>query len=400
VATKRTVEKKSCPHCKASLAERGRFCSHCGRPLETAAETEGLYTWALEDLFEIARTLSSTLDLDALLKKIGQAAEKLTNAEASSILLLDEDRKHLYFKVATGEKGGAVKRLTVPVGKGLAGWVAEQWKPVIVNDTARDDRFMKDMDKATGFVTRSILAVPVMLGGDLIGVCEAINKKGRGEFDAADRNILQNLANFAAVSIVNARLAENQQNFFTNMIEVLTTAIEARDPRTLGHPSRVAELACAIGRRLGIEGQAYRDLYYGALLHDVGMIALNHRVLTDQATIMAQERSVERIHPVLGWELLKDVKMMRGVLPIVRHHHEHWDGSGHPDRLAGEKIPLAARVICLVEYLEELRLSGVKDPELGPMQVQLARNGNGTKFDPKVVEAYLAIADQPQGVSR
>jgi HD-GYP domain-containing protein (c-di-GMP phosphodiesterase class II) len=396
MATQGRSDEPTCPHCRASLPEAGRFCPQCGRALESSRETEGVYTWAMEDLFEIARTLSSTLDLDVLLKKIGKAAEKLTDAEASSILLLDDDRKNLYFKTATGEKGHAVKKFTVPVGTGLAGWVAREWKPVIVNDVSKDDRFMKKMDDSTGFVTRSVLAVPLMLGGELVGVCEAINKRAAGGFDTADRNILQNLANFAAVSIMNARLVETQQNFFTNMIEILTAAIEARDPRYLGHPSRVAELACAIGRKLGVEGQAYRDLYYGSLLHDIGMIALNHRVLTEQATLLAQERSVERIHPVLGAELLKDVRMLHGILPVVRHHHEHWDGSGHPDRLAGERIPLAARILCLVEYLEDLRLSGVQEPELAPMQLQMARNGSGGKFDPRVVEAYLAVTAAPQ----
>jgi len=387
----------ACPHCKAALDVKGRYCYACGRPLESSAETQGVYTWAHEDLFEIARTLSSTLDLDVLLKKIGQAAEKLTDSEASSILLLDDDRKNLYFKAATGEKSNIIRRFTVPVGTGIAGWVAQQWKPVVVNDVSKDERFSNKMDNSTGFVTRSVLAVPVNMGGDLIGVCEAINKRGGG-FAEADVKILQNLSNFAAVSITNAKLAENQQNFFTNMIEILTAAIEARDPRYLGHPSRVAELACAIGRKMGIEGQAYRDLYYGALLHDIGMIALNHEVLMDQATLLSRERSAERIHPVLGAELIKGVKLLRGVVPIVRHHHELWDGTGHPDRQAGEKISLPARIICLMEHLEELRLSGVKDPELGPMQIQLAKNGAGSKFDPKVVETYLSLVVPAQEV--
>jgi HD-GYP domain-containing protein (c-di-GMP phosphodiesterase class II) len=368
-----------------------------GRPKdERDAEMDEFSHAKIDELFEIARTLSSTLDLDVLLKKIGQAAERLTQAEASSILLLDDDRKNLYFKVATGEKSHIVRKFTVPVGTGLAGWVAESWKPVIVNDVSKDDRFMKAMDNSTGFVTRSVLAVPLLMGGDIIGVCEAINKKGKKGFSSADEKLLQNLANFAAVSIMNARLNENQQNFFTNMIEILTAAIESRDAKNMGHPSRVAEMACAIGRRLGVEGQAYRDLYYGALLHDLGMIAVNHQALLDQAVLYGSDRNVERLHPVLGAELVKGVKLLRGVVPVLRHHHELWDGTGHPDRLSGERIPLSARIICLLEHLEEIRFTGVKEPELTSMQIQLAKNGAGTKFDPKVVEAYLALVVHPQ----
>jgi response regulator RpfG family c-di-GMP phosphodiesterase len=104
---------------------------------------------------------------------------------------------------------------------------------------------------------------------------------------------------------------------------------------------------------------------------------------------------VEKIHPVLGAELIKNIKMMRRIVPLVRHHHEHWDGSGHPDRLAGEQIPLGARIICLIENLEELRFAGIKDPELTAMQIQMAKNGSGNRFDPKVVETYLSLTEVP-----
>src|SRR5690349_14151304 len=104
MTVKKPVKPEKCPHCAQELQLAGKFCYHCGRSLETSQDTEGVYTWAMEDLFEIAKALTSTLDLDLLLKKIGQASERLTGAEASSILLLDDDRKNLYFKTATGAK--------------------------------------------------------------------------------------------------------------------------------------------------------------------------------------------------------------------------------------------------------------------------------------------------------
>ncbi len=391
------MAKTECPHCQKPLTVKGRFCYECGRAMESSSDTEGVFTWALEDLFQIARTLSATLDLDLLLKKIGQAAEKLTDSEASSILLLTDDRKSLYFKTATGVKGQVVRKFTVPVGTGVAGWVAEKGEPVIVNDVSKDARFANTMDKNTGFVTKSILAVPLLVGGDLIGVCEAINKRGKGGFVPSDKNILQNLANFAAVSIMNARLAENQKNFFTNMLEILTMAMESAEPKAVGHPSRVAELACSIGRQMGIQGQAYKDLYYAALLHDIGMIALNHPNLREQALIMGRNQTPEYLHPVLGAELIKHVKILEGVVPTVRHHHELWDGSGHPDHLTGEQIPLASRIICLVEYMEEIRFSGLQGSELSAMQTRLAKEESGVKFDPQVVDAYLSLVSAGRG---
>jgi putative methionine-R-sulfoxide reductase with GAF domain len=289
----------------------------------------------------LAKEISFTRNVDLLLDQLVTRTAQVVRSEAASLYLLNTETLMLDFAIVKGHTSEALRNLNVHLrpGEGIAGWVAQHWKPDIVNDTAKDDRFMKVMDNTTGFVTRSVLAVPLMIGGELIGVAEAINKKDRGSFDESDKKILQNLANFAAVSITNAKLAENQKNFFTNMIEILTAAIEARDPRTMGHPTRVAALACAIGKKMGMEGESYRMLYYAGLLHDIGMIAVNHEVLMDQASLLARDRSVERVHPVLGAELIKGVKLFAGIVPLVRHHHELWDGTGYPDRLSGESIP-------------------------------------------------------------
>src|SRR4029077_2233151 len=128
-------------------------------------------------LFNLAKNLASTLDVDALLKRIGQSAEQLFSCEASAIMLLDTDGKHLFFKMATGEKGGMVTKFRIKVGEGIAGWVADKREPLLVNDVSKDNRFTGQHDEASGFKTRSALCVPMMTGGDLIGVAEVLNKK-------------------------------------------------------------------------------------------------------------------------------------------------------------------------------------------------------------------------------
>jgi putative methionine-R-sulfoxide reductase with GAF domain len=347
----------------------------------------------MDEFFEIARSLSATFDLDELLKRIGGAAERLTGAEASSILLLDETGKNLVFRLATGEKGRAIRKQLVPIDQGVAGWAAQNRKTLIVGDVSSDPRFSDRMDKVTGFTTRSILAVPMLSGTELIGVCEVLNKR-EGAFSASDESVLSGLANLAALSVVNARAAQDQRNFFAHMIELLTTVAEARDPRTRGHAVRTAHLACAIGRHLGIEGQGYRDLYYGALLHDVGVIALNDSQLVNEVATGLTDRTAERLHPLLGAELLKGITLLKGVVTLVRHHNEFFDGTGHPDRLMGEAIPLGARILCFVENVEELKLSGLSGDTLQARVDQMAKSGSGSRFDPKVVEAYFHVVEE------
>jgi GAF domain-containing protein len=162
-------------------------------------------TATLERLLEISSLLSSTLDLDELLATIMASATELTNAETSSLLLLDEDAGELTVEVATGKPGEAVARERVPAGRGIAGWVVEQGEPALVDDPHSDQRFYGEIDEKTGFETRSILAVPMTTRERTIGVIEAINKRA-GSFDDRDLRVTSALASQAAIAIDNARL--------------------------------------------------------------------------------------------------------------------------------------------------------------------------------------------------
>lgn len=342
-------------------------------------------------IFELARSLCSNQDVDSLLINISSAVERMTNSSAASILLLDAEKKQLVFRVATGEKGSAMKKFYVPVGKGIAGWVAEHKQPVIINDVLNDTRFSGQIDKSSGFSTKSILAIPMLIDDELIGVCEALNKV-EGEYTTEDQHILEGLASLAAATINNARVAEENRNFFTHTIEIIAMAIEGSDSKLTGHSYRVAELACRIGRQMGIEGEDYRTLYYAAILHDIGMLALHNLKYLPNVLSKTIERTPEKLHPLLGAELVKDIKLLSGTSSIIQHHHEYYDGSGHPDGLVGPDIPLASRILCLCEHLDELIVNGVAGDQLLARAKTLALEGSGTKFDKDVVDAYLSLA--------
>ncbi len=344
-----------------------------------------------DSIFELARALCASQDVDSLLGQISAAVERLTSSEAASILLLDAEKKQLVFRVATGEKGSSMKRFYVPMGKGVAGWVAEKGESVIINDVQSDTRFTGQIDKSSGFSTRSILAVPMVASGQMIGVCEALNKIG-GSYDPEDLKVLQNLAALAATVIVNARMSEDYRNFFTHMIEIITMAIEDGDSRRTGHSYRVAELSCRIGRQMGISGEAYRDLYYGAILHDIGMVAVHDLRFLPAIVSKTIERTPEKLHTLTGAQLVKDVRLLSSAAPIILHHHEYFDGTGHPDGLVGEDIPLPSRIVCLAEHLDELHMQGLAGDAYAEQAAQLAQDGSGSKFDPAVVDAFLALS--------
>ncbi len=352
------------------------------------------FATASTEIFELAGSLNSAADLDDLLGKIGEAAERLSDSEASSILLVTEDKKDLYFRVALGDKARAIKRLTIPIGQGIAGAVAKNLKPEMINDPKADPRFSGKFDKASGFQTRSLLCVPMIFQDELVGVLEVLNKR-TGPYTGEDVRLLSSLASLASVSVVNTKVIGEQKNFFSHVLEILSASIESSRPNMMGHPARSARLACAIGRQMGLEGYDYRMLYYAGLLHDIGYVALkNSRLLSEWGI----SQPLESLHPELSIKMLEGIKMIAGAIPLIRHHHESFDGKGFPSGIKGEEIALGARILNLVEAVEDLRMAGGEQSNLRSRAVKEVQEGAGTRFDPRVAEAFASLMDDPEGI--
>ena len=157
-------------------------------------------------LIELATQLNSTLDLDELLRLVMDSAAELLESETSSLLLLDEETDELIIKVATGDSGGAVTEHRIPADKGVAGWALQNQETVVINDTSTDDRFYQDVDAASGFTTRNLLAVPLLVKDRAVGVVEVLNKRDGMEYHDEDVALAGGLASLAAVAMDNAAL--------------------------------------------------------------------------------------------------------------------------------------------------------------------------------------------------
>ena len=176
-----------------------------------------------------------------------------------------------------------------------------------------------------------------------------------------------------------------QRNFFAHVTEILSTALDNHLDYHRGHGKRVAQLAHLIGRELGMSEDAMQRLHFAALLHDIGMLKL-------ERTQKMNARSCER-HSAIGARLLAPIVLWQELAPIVHSHHERWDGSGYPDGLAGDSIPLESRVISLADAFDSIashssyRVALSRDEAIGEI-----RECTGTQFDPKVVAAFVALA--------
>lgn len=370
-----------CHLCGSEREREGKYCARCGVSLsDSGGVAPTSPEWAAtEEFLDLSKALSSTLDLHLLLRKIDDSAIKLTGAAAGAIMLFGENRALLHFRSSSGEKTDIVKSLTVT--DGVAWWVSQNGVLARVDDVREDRRFTGVIDRVTGFKTENLLCVPVTLESEIIGVIEALNKVDGTGFTEQDEQLLSVLAAQATVAVKNTRLVTEQRNFFNHVIEMLVMAIESTLLVPEDHCWRVARLATAIGRKLDMQEQELQDLYYGAALHDLGMIKLReHGVL---------EKRQMKSHPILGANMVRDIDMLDGTESIICHHHEYIDGSGYPDGLRGREIPLSARIIALVESYEEAIL------ETGSQLISEIRikEGCAKLFDAVVVDTFLKLVD-------
>ncbi len=194
-------------------------------------------------IFEATRAIASTLRLSELLETVMRLASEVVRAESGSLLLMDHATGELYFDVALGDKGGALQQVRLKKGEGIAGWVAENLKPAVVNDVAKDPRWTRKADNKTQFQTKAILAVPMLVKDKLVGVMEAINRSDNSPFTDIDVQMLETFASQAAIAIENARLFESirqeKEKMSTILGEMIEGALllESSGKIVLGNPS-------------------------------------------------------------------------------------------------------------------------------------------------------------------
>lgn len=340
-------------------------------------------------LNEVGALLISSLDHNAVRLRAMEAITRLMRAETGSLLLLDRRRGELYFEVALGEKGKKLKEVRLRVGEGIAGWVAKHREPAVIPDVTKDARFQGSVDKRSKFRTRNMVCVPVIIKGQVIGVLQAINRIG-GQFTVEDMKLFQLFSNQAAIALDNARLYEEIKDAFYATSSALAEAIEKRDPYTGGHTKRVLEYCMAIAGHLHMPDEDIEVLRLSAVLHDIGKIGIEDRILRKDAPFDPDEAASMRMHPQFGAEILNHIPHLKDIMPGMLHHHERVDGLGYPAGLKDEAIPLTARIISVADAYDAMTSTRPYRKGLPPEDaLREIKKCAGRQFDIKVVNAFM-----------
>ncbi len=344
-------------------------------------------------LHDVGALLTSTLDQSVVRQRAMEAITKLMKAETGSLLLVDKEKNELFFEVALGDKGGVLKEIRLKMGEGIAGWVAEHNEPVIIHDVSKDKRFQGKMDAKSKFTTRDMVCVPVEIKGAVIGVLQAINSLG-GTFDDDDIKLFQLFSNQVAIALDNARLYGEMKETFYTTSEALAEAIEKRDPYTGGHTKRVLWYSLAIARHIGLDKDMIELVKLSAVLHDVGKIGIEDRILRKQSPLDDNEVASMKQHPVLGADILKHVPQLKDVLPGMFYHHERVDGLGYPKGLKAGEIPIIAKIISVADTYDAMTTTRPYRKGLPTgVAIDEIKKWSGRQFDESVVEAFIKAFD-------
>lgn len=366
-----------------------------GNEAATAIERADLYerTTALSRrLFELHRLdieLATHKELGSLIKAFAHNLERLVGASAVAVYL-DSGGEALEFAVTTGTAPSDVRTLSKTTTRTIAR-VIETGEPVEAHDRdGEDERTRKQLRR---FGHKTLLTQPLRAADRLVGVV-FVSWQELHKINSEERELLGVIAGIGGAQIRGLQLYKELDDAYLTTVGTLTATIDARDQYREDHQRRVAADAVALGERLGFSEPELRDLRYASLFHAIGKIAIPGAILAKRGPLTPDERAIVDEHPILGARILESIRFLRGVVPIVRSARERWDGTGYPDKIAGEAIPRAARALhVVVDYHAMLvdrpyRVALRKESALAELR-RLA----GSRYDPQIVNEFTAMIE-------
>lgn len=395
----------------AMIRKRGReefsqenlhLFSAIGELVGNALRRSGLYEQAVtrlqqvQALHDVDMAISASLDQNFSLQAILGHTIRLMEVDAASILLLNPDTLALEYKAGYGFiHPHSFEGMSIRLGESIAGQVALKQVTVTVDDLPHQAEYvMTERLRQEQFL--SMHAAPMMVKGQVIGVLQAFHRDiCPHDYEKVD--FLDALAAQAAIAVNNARMFSDLEKSnlelqlaYDATIEGWSLATDLRDKETEGHSLRVASLAVRLAELMGVSGKEIVHLRRGGLLHDIGKLAIPDSILFKPGPLDDDEWALMRLHPVRARDMLQRISFLKPALIIPLHHHEKYDGTGYPDGLSGEQIPLAARIFALIDVWDALtndrpyRKAWTADQALAYIREQ-----SGKHFDPQVVAVFL-----------
>lgn len=328
-----------------------------------------------------------------LLHSILNDAVQVLDAQRGAIVLAEGPEQKLKIRAtATGLSDRDAGRFHY--SQKLALRCFEQ-KESILCGSVNDDPDLATAQSIADGAMASVMCVHLRTPRRQLGVLHLDRSLMKDPFTKKDLHLADALAAHVSVAIECAQLLKYQRELFMKTIEVLAQAIELRDEYTGGHTARVKRFAMMLGRKLKLSDKDLERLEIGTLLHDIGKIGIHDAILRKPGQLSPEEFDEMKKHTTMGANFLHTIEELHPIIPIVRNHHERWDGTGYPDGLAGDSIPYLARIVAITDAFDAMTTARVYR-KARPVEAALADivKQSGTQFDPNCAAAFLSMRDE------
>jgi HD-GYP domain-containing protein (c-di-GMP phosphodiesterase class II) len=344
----------------------------------------------------IDSAIVGSFNLDATLDLLVHQAISQLGIDAAAILLFNQKMQTLEFAAGDGFRGEEIQQARVTLGQTYAGKAAAERKMVRFssNNMTNHSPQFESMIRNEGFI--EYYGLPLISKGNLKGVLEIFHRAPL-KSDPEWLDFMEMLSQQAAIAIDNSELFESLQQSnrelalaYDSTLEGWSHALDMRDKETEGHTQRVVELTLQLAIGMGVCEEESPHIRRGALLHDIGKMAIPDAILHKAGRLDKDEMEIMRKHPVFAYELISPISYLNRALDIPYYHHEKWDGSGYPHGLKGEEIPLAARIFAIVDVWDALRSDRPYRPAWSDEEaLEYIRSQSGHHFDPGIVDIFL-----------
>lgn len=338
----------------------------------------------LTTLYEMSKALGATLDAQHLLGTVLDSALKVVGADIGYVLLIDDETGSLRMRAWRSPQEVLVEEEAV--AGSIGDWVVRERRPLVFGQRPGT----RPPPEFGGMRTRTAVCVPMKAKDKVKGVITVAKLDSGADMSQQNVNLLVTIANQAAIALDNAELFDSLQQAYLATVRALAAAVDAKDPYTHGHSEQVALYAMLLAEELGLPEEERHALETAAYLHDIGKIGVKDEILLKPGRLDGDEMSYIRHHPLIGTNILAPVPFPWPIIPVVRHHHERWDGSGYPAGLVGEEIPRLARVLAIADAFEAMTSDRpYRTANTFEQAAAELRGCAGSQFDPSMVEPFL-----------
>lgn len=348
----------------------------------------------LSNVFILGREIVANIDLKTLVDKFLSIALDGTDSELASIYLFRDKIEYPYFVrlLAKNNKDIAFDVKTVSGYTDLIKKVRNDGQVVTINSFDNSEFKESEINKIQNVVIKDSIIIPLKPRESMLGVIQVCNKNGNSSYSYEDMDLLKILGSQIAFVIQNAELFNNLEKAYLDTLSALTNAIDAKDRYTRGHSDRVTELSVRLAKEANVDKAEIEKIRLGGLLHDIGKIGIPENILNKPGRLDDHEFEVIKSHPTLGVGILGNVEFLQNVVPIIKHHHERYDGKGYPDKLMGENIPYFARIVSIADTYDAMTTNRPYRKALTVEEsLKEIDRCKGTQFDPELAELFIKM---------